>query len=127
MRRCLLLLPALLAWTLIPGCRSPQTHRSFSPWYRSNAYGSAVRALAANDRAVLVPGQEVARNIENAPQQVGVVPSGQSPIGPDGTIMVGPYGTCRVAGLTQEQAGRALAEYLKDHVPQPRVKVQLLT
>lgn len=68
-------------------------------------------------------GQEVLWLIENAPSTPGLIRSGRSHIGPDGTMVVGPYGTCQVAGLTEAQAAHKLESVLKSQVRNPRVRL----
>src|SRR5262249_2867843 len=48
------------------------------------------------------------------------------PVGPDGTIALGfTYGSVRVAGLTLEQAQRAVREYLGQRLKSPQVALGL--
>lgn len=77
----------------------------------------------AHQRGVLGPRAEVSWVLE-APGQPAPLMTGQSVVGPDGTIVLGPYGTFPVAGMTLAQASASIEQKLRGQVNQPRLKLQ---
>src|SRR5262249_58303672 len=59
--------------------------------------------------------------ITPVPGQPGQKMTGQSPVGPDGTLLLGPYGSVRVAGLTLDQARAAVERHLRSYLRSPRL------
>jgi hypothetical protein len=74
----------------------------------------------------LDPGMEILWQVATAQNQPGQVSSGTGMIGPDGTVVIGPYGTCKVAGLTLQQAGTALEQHLGAYMKNPTVRLSAL-
>ena len=106
-------------WAQVPDRRDLPT--SSSPDPKPAIFPTAGTAAAS---PVLSRGQEVFWHIENVSAGPGIVKSGRSHIGPDGTIAVGPYGPCKVAGLSETQAARKVESVLKSHVKNPRVQLR---
>jgi hypothetical protein len=74
-------------------------------------------------QVLLDAGMEVQWRVQTAEDQPGQVTSGQALVGPDGTVVVGPYGTCKVAGLSLDQATIALEQHLATYMKTPSVQL----
>jgi hypothetical protein len=72
---------------------------------------------------VLATGMELQWRVRTAQEQPGQVRSGSGMIGPDGTVEVGPYGTCKVSGMTLDQAALAIEQHLAAYIQTPSVQL----
>ncbi len=75
---------------------------------------------------IVQPGTELSWEIQTNQDRPDLVRSGHGIVGPDGTMAIGPYGTCRVAGLTLEQAKANLERQLSSWVKNPIVRVSAM-
>src|SRR5262249_45705401 len=73
--------------------------------------------------ALVQPQMELAWEVQTAYEQPGQVRSGRGVVGPDGELVLGPYGTCRVAGLTLEDARASVEKHLGGWVKSPTVRL----
>lgn len=89
--------------------------------------GTPARYEAPAAKMVLTPGTEVAWTVRNKQDQPGVITSGKSMIGPDGTIVVGPYGVCQVGGMTLTQATTAVESQLGAYLKSPVVTLSTVS
>jgi polysaccharide export outer membrane protein len=117
----------LFAWsavlgtcTLLGGCQSTSVGSLLSQHDTS-------RPQFAGQQPVLTPGMQLDWSIQTSHESPGLIKSGRSAVGPDGTIALGPYGTCKVGGLTPAQASRVIERQLAGYVRGPSVAVRLVT
>jgi polysaccharide biosynthesis/export protein len=86
----------------------------------------AKSAAGGTEAALIVPGTELAWEIETTQERPDLVRSGRGVVGPDGTLVLGPYGPCPVAGQSLQQARIGLEKYLSAHVKKPTVRLSTL-
>jgi hypothetical protein len=84
---------------------------------------SSQMVQARSSQVLLAPGMEVQWATATASEQPGHVRAGQSMVGPDGAIELGPYGSCPVAGLSLDQATRAVEKQLASYMKSPQVRL----
>lgn len=115
----------VLVCALAAGCVTNSNPWAHVPSHAPDPVQDAAAAPRMPEAPVLARGQEIGWEIENAPlQRPGLVRSGRSVVGPDGTVEVGPYGCCPVVGLTESQAAEVLQGQLRPFFRFPRVRVR---
>jgi hypothetical protein len=127
-RACLICLAGLCS--LAAGCQStPLVGGMFTRSGTAVAMNKPLGQLSPNSVPVvqtqlfLDPGMEILWQVATVQSQPGQVSRGTGMIGPDGTVVIGPYGTCKVAGLTLQQAGVALERHLAAYLKNPTVQL----
>src|SRR5262249_20267109 len=100
------------------------------PWNRTTVamsrplnQASTNPAPSVQTQVLLNPGMEIHWQVATAQNQPGQVSKGTGLIGPDGTMVIGPYGTCKVAGMTLQQAGTALEQQLAAYMRSPTIQL----
>lgn len=126
----------LLAGLAVAGCHSTTAGKAISraepaptvskKTAAAPAMGSSKTAKSSSPAAlVLAQGMEVSWSLQGKADKPGTVRAGRVPIGPDGAVVLGPYGSCKVAGLTVEQARRSVEKHLARHVKRPTVRLEV--
>jgi polysaccharide export outer membrane protein len=75
---------------------------------------------------VVVQGAELSWEMQSSQERPDLVRSGRGVVGPDGTLVLGPYGTCKVAGLSLEQARTEIEKQLSASVKNPSVRLSAM-
>lgn len=114
MARCRDVLLGLAMLSALAGCRS-------SP---IGSMLAQTEPAATAGPIALSPRTTIAWTIESADPAIQSV-NGEGDIGPDGSLEIGPYGSVRVAGQTLDDARQSIERFLTQHMPQPRVNLQL--
>jgi hypothetical protein len=83
----------------------------------------AVERPVVQTQVHLASGMEIQWQAQTSEDQPGQVKNGKGFVGPDGTMVVGPYGTCNVAGMTLDQATKALEQHLALYMKSPSVQL----
>jgi hypothetical protein len=115
------------ACLLLAGCQSNPTIASLFARLRpapaiSNSPGETV---SPESTFVLEQGMMVYWDAQPSRTEPGQVRNGTALVGPDGNIVIGPYGACKVAGLSVDQAQRAVEQHLAAYLATPRVRLSM--
>jgi polysaccharide export outer membrane protein len=78
----------------------------------------------AADRPTLVHGTQLDWSLKTPHDAPNLIKAGHAVVAPDGTVALGPYGSCKVGGLTVEQANRAVEKHLSTYVKSPTVTIR---
>lgn len=122
------LAPVAIALTLglcLSGCQSGSPFSTVMDRL-SHPFSSPNSAEIAKKNAQNMPlaqGMEINWTLKTAREVPGQVMAGKSMVGPDGAIEMGPYGTCKVAGLTINQAAQAAEKHMNTYVPNAGVQL----
>src|SRR6516164_709017 len=126
-------------WTTAPGCQAvlppaanplpalvqttprPAQFRAGAP----EPQPSSGIALVAAFEPAIEPRMELRWSVESDRQQPNHFLAGKCLVGPDGSVEIGVYGNVHVAGLTREQAHRAIEQVVQSHLGQARITVEL--
>ncbi|MCI0639175.1 MAG: polysaccharide biosynthesis/export family protein [Gemmataceae bacterium] len=79
--------------------------------------------LAKQPTPKLRPGTELQWSLQTAADKPGVVKTGQTTVGPDGSVVFGPYGTLQLGGMDLAQATTAVEKQITSFVPGARVRL----
>jgi polysaccharide export outer membrane protein len=126
-------------WTTAPGCQSilPPAADSLPALVQTTSRPAQVRggapepppaqgiALVAAFEPVIEPRTELRWSVESDRLQPSHFMAGKNLVGPDGSVEIGPYGSVSVAGLTCEQARRAIEQHLSPHLGRARITVEM--
>ena len=117
----------LIACCLLAGCKSNPTIASLFSRHKPDAdiASAPVDSAMPESNFVLDQGMVVYWDAQPARTEPGQVKRGTAVVGPDGGLVVGPYGSCKVAGLTIDQAQNALAQHLSVYMATPRVRLSM--
>jgi hypothetical protein len=111
---------------LLAGCQSNPTIASLFARHRPAAVPNTTgETVTAEANFVLEQGMMVYWDAQPSRTEPGQVRNGTAVVGPDGTIVVGPYGSCKVAGLSVEQAQKALEQHLAAYLATPHVHLSM--
>lgn len=79
--------------------------------------------MANSPTARISTGMELDWAVKTDDTSPGVVKSGRSIVGPDGTAVLGPYGSVHVAGLSLEDASLAMEKQMANYVKGPKIAI----
>jgi hypothetical protein len=111
---------------LLAGCQSNPTIASLFARHKPVAISNAPGEPTTPESSfVLENGMVVYWDAQPSRTEPGQVRNGTAVVGPDGNIIVGPYGSCKVAGLSVEQAQKALEQHLAAYLATPQVRLSM--
>lgn len=83
----------------------------------------ASRVMPNSPHAHVATGMELEWTVQTDDSTPGVVRSGRSVVGPDGSIVLGPYGTVPIVGMSLEDASLAMEKQMASYVRGPKISL----